>query len=117
LKIAGRSLFVEHETISIANILSHLNTDGPITAPPPQAQAQRRKRSLGERVRHFLFVGIPLALIVGVLAGILHCLKSLFDNLTTIITACRRLYSMSEQDVRFYRGMKVIVGYVPRQVH
>jgi hypothetical protein len=76
LKIAARSLFVENETITVSNILSHLNSDAPIASPPPEAHPQRPKRSFSQRIIHFFTVGIPLAIIVGLLAGILHFAKT-----------------------------------------
>lgn len=104
LKIAARSLFVEHETITVSNILSHLNTDEPIAAPPPEAQPQRPKRSFSQRLIHFFTVGIPLAIIIGILAGILHFIKTISNDLITVVTIGSRLYSMSQKDVKFYKG-------------
>lgn len=104
LKIAARSLFIEHETITVSNILSHLNSDAPITAPPPEAQPQRPKRSFPQRLIHFFTVGIPLAIIIGILAGILHFLKTITNDVITVATIGSRLYSMSQQDVKFYKG-------------
>lgn len=104
LKIAARSLFVENETITISNILSHLNSDTPIAEPPPEAPPQRPKRSFGQRITHFFTVGIPLAIIVGILAGIMTFLKTVATDLTTVMTAGTKLYSMSQEDVKFYKG-------------
>ncbi|CAF0872666.1 unnamed protein product [Rotaria sordida] len=103
LKIAARSLFIEDETITFSNILSHLNSDTPITAPPPEAQPQRPKRSFSQRVIHFFTVGIPLAIIVGILAGLLHLIKNFSHDITTVITNVNQLYSMSQRDVKFYK--------------
>jgi small-conductance mechanosensitive channel len=107
LKIAARSLFVEDETITIWNILSHLNSDTPIAEPPPEALPQRPKRSFSQRLTHFFTVGIPLAIIVGILAGILGFLKAVTNDLMTVMTICARLYSMSQSDVKFYKGRKI----------
>lgn len=104
LKIAARSLFVEHENITVSNILSHLNSDTPIAEPPPEARPQRPKRSFGQRLTHFFTVGIPLAIIVGILAGVLNFLKSVASDVTTVYTVGSRLYSMSQKDVKFYKG-------------
>jgi hypothetical protein len=104
LKITARSLFIEDETITVSNILSHLNTDEPIAAPPPEALPQRPKRSFSQRLIHFFTVGIPLAIIVGILAGILHFIKAVFNDLTTVITIGSTLYSRSQSDVKFYKG-------------
>jgi hypothetical protein len=106
LKIAARSLFVEHETITASNILSHLNSDAPIASPPPEAQPQRPKRSFPQRLIHFFTVGIPLAIIVGILAGILHFIKTVSNDLVTVFTIGTRLYTMSQRDVKFYKGNK-----------
>ena len=104
LKIAARSLFVEHESITISNILSHLNSETPIAAPPPEALPQRPKRTFGQRLTHFFTVGIPLAIIVGLLAGVLNFIKSVSSDLMTVFSTGSRLYSMSESDVKFYKG-------------
>jgi hypothetical protein len=104
LKIAARSLFVEHETITVSNILSHLNSDAPIASAPPEAQPQRPKRSFSQRIIHFFTVGIPLAILVGLLAGILHFIKAVSSDIATVFTVGSRLYSMSQKDVKFYKG-------------
>ncbi|CAF1275751.1 unnamed protein product [Adineta steineri] len=109
LKIAARSLFIEDETITVSNILSHLNSDEPIGAPPPEAQRQRPKRSLGQRLIHFFTVGIPLAIIIGILAGILHFIKAVANDLTTVISVGSKLYSMSQRDVQFYKDNPELV--------
>jgi hypothetical protein len=104
LKIAARSLFVENETITVSNILSHLNSDAPIASAPPEAQPQRPKRSFSQRLTHFFTVGIPLAIIVGILAGVLNFLKTLSSDLITVASIGSKLYSMSQSDVKFYKG-------------
>ena len=106
LKIAARSLFVENETITFSNILSHLNSDTPIASPPPQAQPQRPKRSFPQRIIHFFTVGIPLAIFVGIIAGILSFIKTISNDLVTVFTIGSKLYSMSERDVKFYKGIE-----------
>lgn len=106
LKIAARSLFVEDETITISNILLHLNSDTPIAEPPPEAPPQRPRRSFSQRLKHFFTVGIPLAIIVGILAGILGFIKAVANDVVTVITMGSKLYSMSQSDVKFYKGRK-----------
>ena len=105
LKIAARSLFVENETITVSNILSHLNAPTPVTEPPPEAPPQRPKRSFSQRVTHFFTVGIPLAILVGLLAGIFNFLKTVATDLSTVMTTGTKLYSMSQSDVKFYKGI------------
>lgn len=109
LKIAARSLFIEHENITFSNILSHLNSEEPIAAPPPEARPQRPKRSFGQRLVHFFTVGIPLAIVVGLLAGILHFVKTIASDIATVVTVGSRLYSMSQQDVKFYKGESLVL--------
>jgi len=104
LKIAARSLFIENETINFSNILLHLNTDTPVTDPPPEARPQRPKRSFSERLIHFFTIGIPLAILVGIIAGILNFIKVISNDLITVFTIGTQLYSMSERDVKFYKG-------------
>ena len=104
LRIAARSLFIEHENITVSNILSHLNSDTPIASAPPEAPPQRPKRSFGQRIVHFFTVGIPLAIFVGILAGILHFVKTILSDLVTVVKVGARLYSMSQEDVKFYKG-------------
>lgn len=104
LKIAARSLFIENESITISNILSHLNTDTPIASPPPEARPQRQKRSFTERLVHFFTVGVPLAILVGLLAGILQFVKTIFSDIATVFNVGFRLYSMSQEDVKYYKG-------------
>jgi hypothetical protein len=106
LKIAARSLFIENETITISNILSHLNTDTPIAEPPPEAPPQRPKRSFSQRLTYFFTVGIPLAIIVGIIAGILGFLKAVANDAVTVMTIGSKLYAMSQSDVKFYKGRK-----------
>ena len=106
LKIAARSLFIENETITISNILSHLNSDTPIAEPPPEAPPQRPKRSFSQRITHFFTVGIPLAIIVGIIAGVLGFIKAVANDVATVLTIGTRLYSMSQKDVNFYKGRK-----------
>jgi small-conductance mechanosensitive channel len=103
LKIAARSLFVENETITFSNILLHLNSDAPIAEPPPEARPQRPKRSFSQRIIHFFLVGIPLAIIVGILAGIINFIKNITNDIITVITIGSQLYSMSQRDVKFYK--------------
>lgn len=105
LKIAARSLFVENETITVSNILSHLNSPTPVTEPPPEAPPQRPKRSFSQRVTHFFTVGIPLAILVGILAGIFNFVKTMATDISTVITTGTKLYSMSQSDVKFYKGI------------
>ncbi|UJR26008.1 hypothetical protein I4U23_007354 [Adineta vaga] len=114
LKIAARSLFVEHETITVSNILSQLNSDAPIASPPPEAPPQRPKRSFGQRLIHFFTVGIPLAILVGLLAGILHFVKAVSNDLVTVMKLGSKLYSMSQEDVKFYKENPQLVP--PRNV-
>jgi len=102
LKIAARSLFVEDERITISNRLLHSNSDIPIATPPPEARPQRPKRSFFQRLIYFFTVGIPLAIIVGLLAGIVHFIKKVSADLVTVVTIGSRLYSMSKSDVKFY---------------
>jgi len=103
LKIAARSLFVEHETITVSNILLHLNAETPIAEAPPEAQPQRPKRSLGQRLKHFFTVGIPLAILVGILAGILHFIRAVSGDIATVFNVGSRLYSMVRGDAKFYQ--------------
>ncbi len=104
LKIAARSLFVENENITVSNILSHLNAETPIAEAPPEAQPQRPKRSFSQRLTHFFTVGIPLAIIIGILAGILNFIKTISNDLVTVVSIGSKLYSMSQSDVKFYKG-------------
>jgi hypothetical protein len=104
LKIAFRSLFIENETITFSNILSHLNSDTSVTDPPPEARPQRPKRSFSQRLIHFFTIGIPLAIIVGILAGILNFIKAISNDLITVFTVGSQLYSMSQRDAKFYKG-------------
>lgn len=104
LKIAARSLFVEHETITISNLLSHLNTDTPIASAPPNAEPQRLKRSFLKRLIYLFTIGIPLAIFVGTLVGICHFLKVVSNDISIIFTVSTRLYTMSQQDMKFYKG-------------
>lgn len=106
LKIAARSLFIENENITISNILSHLNAETPITEPPPEARPQRPKRSFLQRITHFFTVGIPLAIFVGILAGILNFIKALANDIVTLVSIASKLYSMSQSDAKFYKGTK-----------
>jgi hypothetical protein len=116
LKIAARSLFVENETITVSNILSHLNSDAPIASPPPEAHPQRPKRSFSQRIIHFFTVGIPLAIIVGLLAGILHFAKTVSKDLGTVFTVGTKLYSMSQRDVKFYKGKKIRTSFTDKNL-
>jgi hypothetical protein len=90
----------------VSNILLHLNSDTPIAEPPPEAQPQRPKRSFSQRLTHFFTVGIPLAIIVGILAGILGFIKAVINDIVTVLTIGSKLYSMSQSDVKFYKGRK-----------
>lgn len=106
LKISARSLFIENEELTFSNIISHLNSDTPIAAPPPEARQQRPKRTLFQRLGHFIFVGIPLAIFVGLIAGILNFVRSVTNDLITVITHITKLYSMCQGDIKFYKGKK-----------
>ncbi|CAF0768419.1 unnamed protein product [Adineta ricciae] len=114
LKIAARSLFIENESITVSNILSHLNSEAPIASPPPEAQPQRPKRSFVQRIIHFFTVGIPLAIFVGIIAGILHFIKTVSSDLVTVLSLGSKLYSMSQEDVKFYKDNPQLIP--PRNV-
>ncbi|CAF0735944.1 unnamed protein product [Didymodactylos carnosus] len=103
LKIAARSLFIENEEINISNILSHLNSNTPVTSPPPEAPPQRPKRSFGQRIIHFFTVGIPLAILVGLIAGVMHFVKSVSQDLLTVFTIGSEMYRMARFDGQYYK--------------
>ena len=104
LKIIVRSLFIQNETITLSNILSHLNSNSPVSTPPPEARSQRQKRTLLQRLIHFFLIGIPLAIFVGTLTGFIHLIKTISNDITTIIRSGWELYSMSQSDIKFYTG-------------
>ena len=61
LKIAARSLFVEDQSITMSNILLQLNTDTPLASAPTEVRLQRSKRSLWERIIHFVYCRISIS--------------------------------------------------------
>ena len=106
LKIVVRSLFIQDETITLSNILLHLNSDSPVSAPPSEAGSQRQQRTLLQRLIHFFLIGIPLAIVIGTFTGFLHLIKTISNDIITIIRSVWELCSMSQSDAKFYRGKK-----------
>lgn len=106
LKIATRSFFIERQDLTFSRILSQLNDETPITPTQNESTSSENNRTFFQRLVYFLTVGIPLALLVGILAGLIHFVKTVFNDILNIISILKKFYIMSRADIRFYSGIK-----------
>ncbi|CAM4744977.1 unnamed protein product [Rotaria magnacalcarata] len=105
LNIAARSCFVKDSDITLSNLLSNLHSETPIAAaapPPESAHSQQINRSLFQRLMYFIFIGIPFAISIGLLVGIIQFVRTIVNDIATVFIILCQLHSMSQSDIKFY---------------
>ncbi|CAF3900787.1 unnamed protein product, partial [Rotaria magnacalcarata] len=105
LNIAARSCFVKDSDITLSNLLSNLHSETPIAAAPPppeSAHSQQINRSLFQRLMYFIFIGIPFAISIGLLVGIIQFVRTIVNDIATVFIILCQLHSMSQSDIKFY---------------
>ncbi|CAF2054890.1 unnamed protein product [Rotaria magnacalcarata] len=101
LNIAARSCFVKDSDITLSNLLSNLHSETPIAAaapPPESAHSQQINRSLFQRLMYFIFIGIPFAISIGLLVGIIQFVRTIVNDIATVFIILCQLHSMSQKN-------------------
>jgi len=116
LKIAWRSLIYQDADIRFQDLLSKLNGATSITTPPrePGASATENEnknkkenrsysRSLQERILHFLTVGLPLSILVGILYGVLNFISNMWNDVVIVWSLSNNLFNQAKSDLQYYK--------------
>jgi len=119
LKIAWRSLIYQDAEIRFQDLLSKLSGATKSIAIPPKSEVEgiaqdenlnkkanrppAPKRSLPERLMHFITVGLPLSILVGVLYGVMNFVMSMWSDVITIWTLSNNLFTQAKSDLQYYR--------------
>ena len=123
LKIMWRSALYQDGQVRLQELLSQLQGSSPINEPPTpsssSAQEQRAgpasskpqkkaaaapsaPRSLSDRLFHFLFVGIPMAVLVGLAYGVVNFVTCIWKDVTTVTSTSTLLFDTAKSDLSFY---------------
>jgi hypothetical protein len=113
-KIMWRSLYMDDANANIGALFAALSTNTPIdevplkrksaTASAPPGGSDLQTRSWPARIVQFVFIGIPLAILVGLVYGVCIFLQSLIKNILNVIQTVRQLYDQAREDVEYYKA-------------
>jgi len=115
-KIMWRSLFMDDAATNVKALFSALSTNEPITEVPLKRKSSTStpggfphdvdtsKRSWPDRIAHFVFIGIPLAILVGLVYGICNFLQGVVQNVMTMIHTVQKLLEQAHDDVSYYQA-------------
>ena len=119
LKIMWRSALYQDGEVRMQELLGQLNGTGPITDAPAgggaaqqqgaKAAPQKKKpaassppRSITDRLFHFFFVGIPMAVLVGLAYGIVNFVTCIWKDVTTVASTSSQLVTTAKNDLSYY---------------
>ena len=117
LKIMWRSALYQDGEVRMQELLGRLNGTAPITEPPtpsgakgagPGSEAPQKKRSppvsrsISERLFHFFFVGIPMAVLVGLAYGIVNFVTCIWKDVQTVASTSTTLLNTAKHDLSYY---------------
>jgi len=119
MKIMWRSAFYQDADVRLNELLSKLKGFSPITEPPTEEQQEETKkaikkgeaneakksqpkRGLAERIVHFFTVGLPLAIIVGLLYGVVNFMTCIWSDISTVASTSTALFNNAKEDLDYY---------------
>jgi hypothetical protein len=120
LKIMWRSALYQDGEVRFQELVGQLIGNAPINEPPtpaaadgavasassdkkkPAAAAKAASRSLQERFFHFFFVGIPMAVLVGLATGIVNFVSCIWRDVMTVASTSHLLLSQAKTDLSYY---------------
>ena len=117
LKIMWRSALYQDGEVRMQELMSQLIGNAPINAPPTPAAAEAAvaaasskekkpsaaaPRSLQERIFHFFFVGMPMAVLVGLATGIVNFISCIWRDVMTVASTSHLLLSQAKTDLSYY---------------
>jgi hypothetical protein len=118
-KIMWRSLFLDDAATNVQALFAALSTNTPINEIPLQKKVTAKntqsngivpsdidteKRSWSVRIFQFIFIGIPLAIFVGLVYGICNFLQSIVTNLLTVFRTVQLLFTQLQEDATYYQA-------------
>jgi hypothetical protein len=107
MKIAGRALW-NRNTMSVKELFADLSPNKTEEEKQSIKEAEQHKReevqqrALFSRVVYFVLVGIPSALLVGLVFGLLTFLGNLLKDIYTVSASGLSLFSQARQDIRYF---------------
>jgi hypothetical protein len=120
LKIMWRSALYQDSEVRLQELLGQLTGNAPITEPPtpsassssssPASTKPQKKssppssqpRSIIDRLFHFFFVGIPMAVLVGLAYGLVNFVTCIWKDITTVASTSQTLLSTAKHDLSYY---------------
>jgi len=118
-KIMWRSLFMDDAATNIQALFTALSTNSPVTEVPLKSKSGSKsssgdtlgpssvdtdKRSWPVRIVHFVCIGIPLAILVGVVYGICNFIQGIVTNILNIISTIQQLATQLRDDATYYQA-------------
>jgi hypothetical protein len=116
-KIMWRSLFLDDATGNVQALFTALSNNEPITDVPFKRKSagsatsgfvpndlDTTKRSWPNRIVHFVFIGIPLAILVGLVYGLLNFVQGVMQNIITVLHTGQKLFEQARDDMAYYKS-------------
>jgi len=117
-KIIWRSLFMDDAATNIQALFTALSTNSPVTEVPLKSKSASKasgetigpssvdtdKRSWPVRIVHFVCIGIPLAILVGIVYGICNFIQGIVTNILNIISTIQQLATQLRDDASYYQA-------------
>jgi hypothetical protein len=110
-KIMWRSALYQDGEVRMQELLSQLTGTSPVTEPPsanaegqpqPKKKATAPSRSIVVRLLHFFFVGLPMAVIVGLAYGLVNFVTCIWKDVMTVASTSQNLVSTAKTDLSYY---------------
>jgi len=117
-KIIWRSLYLDDASTNIGALFAALSTNTPIDEVPLQRKSSKAPGSqhIGPgsnqtpiqnwpaRIVRFIFIGIPLAILVGLVYGICIFVQNVITNVLNVVHTIQTLFEQARDDVEYYKG-------------
>jgi len=117
-KIMWRSLFMDDAATNIGALFAALSTNTPINEVPLHRKSSTasssqqsgsgsndvQTRSWPARIVQFVFIGIPLAILVGLVYGICTFIQNVVINVLNVIRTIQELCEQARDDVEYYKA-------------
>jgi len=124
LKIMWRSAIYQDAEVRLQDLVTKLKGAGSIMQPPTESvteerkeqinkaqqnkpasqtqQQQQARRSLVERITHFFFIGLPLAVLVGLAYGCVNFVTCIWSDVFTVASLSQKLFETAKTDLNYY---------------
>jgi len=116
-KIMWRSLFMDDAATNIGALFTALSLNTPIDEVPLKRKSstasssqqsgsgshETQTRSWPARIVQFVFIGIPLAILVGLVYGICTFAQNVVTNVLNVVHTVQELYEQARADVEYYK--------------